>query len=88
MKSRRCVYNSFRQIKPARGQREQKPHDTQSVNLTHHFLIAMPNMVGPHFSKSLTYICEHNEKGTLGVQHRPLKKVGTLQEGQAIKPSP
>ena len=39
----------------------------QSVNLTHHFLIAMPNMADPHFSKSLTYICEHNEKGALGV---------------------
>ncbi len=45
----------------------------QSVNLTHHFLIAMPNMADPHFSKSLTYICEHNEKGALGAQHPPLK---------------
>jgi putative transcriptional regulator len=45
----------------------------QSVNLTHHFLIAMPNMADPHFSKSLTYICEHNEKGALGVViNRPI----------------
>jgi putative transcriptional regulator len=45
----------------------------QSVNLTHHFLIAMPNMADPHFSKTLTYICEHNAQGALGlVINRPL----------------
>ena len=38
-----------------------------SVDLTNHFLIAMPNMADPHFAKSLTYICEHNEQGALGV---------------------
>ncbi len=45
----------------------------QSVNLTHQFLIAMPAMTDPHFSKTLTYICEHNEQGALGlVINRPL----------------
>ncbi len=45
----------------------------QSVDLTHHFLIAMPNMADPHFSRTLTYICEHNEQGALGlVVNRPL----------------
>jgi putative transcriptional regulator len=39
----------------------------QSVNLTNHFLIAMPNMADPYFAKSLTFICEHNEQGALGV---------------------
>lgn len=39
----------------------------ENVNLTHHFLIAMPNMADPYFSKSLTYICEHNEQGALGI---------------------
>lgn len=39
----------------------------QSVNLTRHFLIAMPAMSDPHFSKTLTFICEHNEQGALGV---------------------
>jgi putative transcriptional regulator len=44
----------------------------QSVNLTHHFLIAMPNMADPHFARSLTYICEHNDQGALGVMvNRP-----------------
>jgi putative transcriptional regulator len=42
------------------------------VNLTNHFLIAMPAMVDPNFSRSLTYICEHNDKGALGlVVNRP-----------------
>jgi putative transcriptional regulator len=39
----------------------------QEVNLTHHFLIAMPAMVDPNFARTLTYICEHNEQGALGV---------------------
>jgi putative transcriptional regulator len=48
----------------------------QSVNLTHHFLIAMPSMVDPHFSRTLTYICEHNEQGALGlVINRPIDMV-------------
>jgi putative transcriptional regulator len=43
------------------------------VNLTHHFLIAMPSMADPNFAKSLTYICEHNEQGALGVVvNRPI----------------
>ena len=39
----------------------------QNINLTNHFLIAMPNMADPHFAKSLTFVCEHNEQGALGV---------------------
>jgi putative transcriptional regulator len=37
------------------------------VNLTHHFLIAMPSMADPHFAHTLIYVCEHNEKGALGI---------------------
>ena len=44
-----------------------------SINLTQHFLIAMPNMADPYFSRSLTYICEHNDQGALGlVVNRPI----------------
>ena len=39
----------------------------KSVDLTHHFLIAMPAMTDPYFAKTLTYICEHNEQGALGI---------------------
>ncbi len=33
----------------------------------------MPNMADPHFSKTLTYVCEHNDQGALGiVVNRPI----------------
>ena len=42
-------------------------------NLTHHFLIAMPAMQEGFFAGTLTYICEHNENGALGiVVNRPI----------------
>ena len=45
----------------------------QSVNLTDHFLIAMPAMTDPYFSRSLVYIAEHNDQGALGViVNRPI----------------
>jgi putative transcriptional regulator len=45
----------------------------QTINLTSHFLIAMPAMADPNFSRSLTFICEHNERGALGiVVNRPI----------------
>jgi len=44
-----------------------------SINLTHHFLIAMPSMADPYFAKTLTYVCEHNDQGALGVVvNRPI----------------
>lgn len=44
----------------------------KNVNLTDHFLIAMPNLADPFFAKTLTYICEHNEHGAVGlVINRP-----------------
>ncbi len=36
-------------------------------NLTDHFLIAMPNLADPNFSKTVTYICAHNEEGAMGI---------------------
>lgn len=43
------------------------------LNLTHHFLIAMPAMQEGVFAGTLTYICEHNENGALGiVVNRPI----------------
>lgn len=42
------------------------------VNLTNHFLIAMPAMQDLNFSGTLTYICRHDENGALGlVVNRP-----------------
>src|SRR5512139_825659 len=43
------------------------------LNLSNHFLIAMPAMTDPFFVKSLTYVCEHNDQGALGlVVNRPI----------------
>ena len=43
------------------------------LDLSHHFIIAMPSMVDSVFAKSLTYICEHNEQGALGIiVNRPI----------------
>lgn len=45
----------------------------QSMNLTNHFLIAMPAMDDPYFSRSLIYIAEHNDQGALGlIVNRPI----------------
>ena len=38
-----------------------------SINLTHHFLIAMPGLQDGAFSKSVIYMCEHSERGALGL---------------------
>ena len=37
------------------------------MNLTHHFLIAMPGREDEGFSKSVIYMCEHSERGALGL---------------------
>ena len=45
----------------------------QTINLTSHFLIAMPAMTDTNFSRTLTFVCEHNERGALGiVVNRPI----------------
>jgi putative transcriptional regulator len=37
------------------------------TDLTGHFLIAMPALQDNNFSHTVTYICEHNTNGTLGI---------------------
>lgn len=39
----------------------------QPINLTNHFLIAMPGMQDDIFSRSVVYVCEHSERGALGL---------------------
>lgn len=43
------------------------PTDSASINLTHHFLIAMPGLEDEAFSRSVVYVCEHNQQGALGL---------------------
>lgn len=45
-------------------------------SLTNHFLIAMPGMEDPNFAHTVTYVCEHNSEGALGIViNRPLTDV-------------
>ena len=41
--------------------------ESDSINFTHHFLIAMPGLEDAMFSKSVIYMCEHSERGALGL---------------------
>jgi len=41
--------------------------DSLSINLTHHFLIAMPSLEDEIFAKSVVYVCEHSERGAMGL---------------------
>ena len=41
--------------------------DSASINLTNHFLIAMPGLQDSIFGKSVVYVCEHSERGALGL---------------------
>ena len=68
-------------------------HIMASINLTDHFLIAMPAMEDPYFAKSLVYIAEHNDQGALGViVNRPIdmdlatlfKKIDVPFESRAL----
>ena len=43
------------------------PKDSGTINLTHHFLIAMPGLEDEAFAKSVIYMCEHSGRGALGL---------------------
>lgn len=58
------------------------------ANLTHHFLIAAPNLADPRFEQALVYICRHDQHGALGlIVNRPLQRshVGKLLEDLDIE---
>jgi putative transcriptional regulator len=40
---------------------------SDSSSLANHFLIAMPTLEDPNFSQTVTYLCEHNDDGALGI---------------------
>lgn len=41
--------------------------DSASINLTNHFLIAMPGLQDPLFERSVVYLCEHSPRGAMGL---------------------
>lgn len=43
-------------------------------SLANHLLIAMPSLKDPNFERSVVYLCEHNEQGSVGlIINRPLQ---------------
>ena len=42
-------------------------NDSAPINLTNHFLIAMPGLEDEAFAQSVVYLCEHSERGALGL---------------------
>ncbi|PMH43736.1 hypothetical protein BCU68_13425 [Vibrio sp. 10N.286.49.B3] len=37
------------------------------MDLTNHFLVAMPGMQDAYFQRKVIYLCEHNEEGAMGL---------------------
>jgi putative transcriptional regulator len=59
-----------------------------STSLTNHFLIAMPGLQDPNFSRTVTYICEHNAQGAMGIViNRPMElRLGDVLDQLDIEP--
>jgi putative transcriptional regulator len=57
------------------------------IDLTNQFLIAMPGMADETFDRAVVYLCEHNEKGALGlVINKPIDiKLKNLFEKVELK---
>ncbi|MDH4273572.1 MAG: YqgE/AlgH family protein [Gammaproteobacteria bacterium] len=48
--------------------------------MSNHFLIAMPHLRDPNFFHGVTFVCEHNENGAMGIViNRPMPEI-TLGE--------
>ena len=59
------------------------------MNLTNHFLVAMPGMKDPYFQRSVIYVCEHNEDGAMGLMiNAPIDiTIGKMLEKVDVEPS-
>ncbi len=66
----------------------------EHVDLTHHFLIAMPAMADPRFAQSLAFICEHTPEGAIAiVVNKPvdmtvamlLRQIEVVDEGAVLE---
>ncbi len=38
-----------------------------SSPLANHLLVALPSLLDPHFARSVSLICQHDENGAMGV---------------------
>ena len=58
---------------------------TDNINLNNHFLIAMPNLTDPYFTHAVTYICEHNANGAIGIVINQPLQVGLSEVFQQME---
>lgn len=58
------------------------------MNLTNHFLIAMPAMADPNFQQTVTFVCAHDEDGAMGIViNRPMPfGLGAILEQMDMTP--
>lgn len=63
---------------------------SEPLQLRNHFLIAMPTLDDPNFFHTVTYICEHNAEGALGIViNRPSDiTLGDMLKQLEITPEP
>jgi len=61
----------------------------ETLDLSHHLLIAMPALADDNFRQTVSYLCEHGEQGALGIiVNRPLEiTLGDLLEQVGLKPA-
>lgn len=59
------------------------------MSLVNHFLVSMPNLNDMIFSQSVIYVCEHHERGSVGmIVNRPLgHPMSIIFDQLGIKPS-
>ncbi|HJR10811.1 MAG TPA: YqgE/AlgH family protein [Rhodanobacteraceae bacterium] len=51
----------------ATGANESSADKSAAPSLAGHFLIAMPTMGDPNFARGITFICQHDEDGAMGL---------------------
>ncbi len=63
--------------------------EAEGGSLTNHLLIAMPTLADPNFAQTVALICEHTDKGALGiVLNKPLPmKLSDVLSQMKLEPS-
>ncbi|MDA9557484.1 YqgE/AlgH family protein [Vibrio sp.] len=59
------------------------------MDLSNHFLVAMPGMNDPYFQHSVVYLCEHNNDGAMGIIiNAPIDlTIGSMLEQAQVDPA-
>lgn len=61
------------------------------ASLRNHLLIAMPRLEDPNFSRTVTFLCEHNDEGAMGLvinRSMPDLVIGDILEQMQIPTAP